>query len=1503
VDKGIIPFVRYFISFSIFVSLFSISIHTASEKNNDNIFSVSLIFSPIPAVADTPDCGCGDLISGKKNDYTAHFSGSDIVTASPGDLVGVTAIAETDTAPCCDAGDPWNDACVMNLGFTRGQGWEPYLNQASSGCRSQKFYIPVPVRNSDSTNVTAIYRHGKAGGFTIRTIPFRNPNDPRSEDMDPVNIFTGALRMGEEDYRNSDIEFSRYYNQLFLSRGYFADSTERWKNPIGVGWQHNYNIYIREIQEIFVLDTVNACKVYEGNKSYLFVEDSAGNFHSRRGNHMHLKKSGSIYTLYKSNGLIYSFNNTHHVDTICDRNGRITTFSYSGNYLTSVTGKDQHTLNFSYNSDSLLQEISITENSKTKKILYRYYNPIVYVPPSDSDTFYLFGSYFLTKVLQYYDTGGADSLISLYKYYYDENNFNMVAKIIPHNEYTQLDTVWKGNYKKGDRLYLWYNTRGQVKYMEIIDGDGDTLISNDKVTYKAFTEYHQRTGLEQIPGMDSALTYIYQGDAGVDSAHNPYDTTFTPQAPTSNYAVRKRDYHNNVFGRTLLIETRPDTLSNFTEQYYRNSDFNDTLTITPDYDSTKYTYQSYVLYNDTFCSPLPTKIIYPNGDSILNYYHAPDANAPSFFLLDSTFDELGRKTIYKYDSSCNLDSIIYDSRYVAGVGTTSIITDYTYNNMGNLTQIKDARGNSTYFSYAPNDTGCYLTQTRIDMSPSGTGNEDIVTKYKYNTDIGKVDTSIYFRDYPGDSSITRYTYDVMNRQKEIYYPDGTKDVFTYDKRGNLLRKETETTGEESQTKFKIEYEYDAMDHLTKVKEYSNDPEGEEPWSFYDSTLYAYNLNGELISFKNANDTTGTSTEVKYKYDAGRLIKVEYPDTTYDSLRYYSDGNLKFKLDRKGQVDSLVYDSRNRLTKKYFFDDTTQYPNNPQDSIIYTYDAIGNMIRMVDMNDTINYSYDEMDNLDTLDCYQSVLISYEYDKNGNKKKLKAVNYSTTDTVYLEQSFPSYDEANRLDRTVVGPDTFEFTYWDDGQIKKIEYPNGIKEQYKLTSRNFIDIVTDSSATAQLFKYDYKYNEVGDRDTMIFKVSKTGMGSPITGTVSYKYDDLRRITEAQYPASIHNKTNIYTYDRVGNRLKKIAGTDTTEYSYNKRNNQLTAEGVLRSYVYDDNGNLIKLNYGSGSDTLFYDYENRTTKFVDRAMSIPPTKDTIWYHYCGMGKRIKKIEKPNGSSPDTTQYAYDGMYAVCEFGGHLDLEYKYIYANGLLLARYDKSPGDTHYYHHDGLGSIVGLTNESAIVEQSYFYDEFGNSLGSWGSVNNHYLYTGQEYDGSISELYNLRARLYDMGIGRFTSEDPVWQSNVLTHKMAISLGQCFYVQDIDPYPYVSNNPLNLIDPTGEFSDKYGNWCGKDWSGGKPKVMEDFHEKEPMAPPIDPLDACCLAHDWCYYRCRKLYPPKTYKRLMCYRGCDRFLLLCWSVSPAMTPYGVAYSAVGYNILGLYVLVSAPYF
>ena len=128
------------------------------------------------------------------------------------------------------------------------------------------------------------------------------------------------------------------------------------------------------------------------------------------------------------------------------------------------------------------------------------------------------------------------------------------------------------------------------------------------------------------------------------------------------------------------------------------------------------------------------------------------------------------------------------------------------------------------------------------------------------------------------------------------------------------------------------------------------------------------------------------------------------------------------------------------------------------------------------------------------------------------------------------------------------------------------------------------------------------------------------------------------------------------------------------------------------------------------------------------------------------------------------------------------------------------------------MGMTNENAFVEQSYFYDEFGNSLGSWGSVSNHYLYTGQEYDGDITGLYNLRARYYDRSIGRFISEDPI---RYLQYKdsrpILILLRNSLYFsyfhsyplnpQNSNPFLYVINNPLTWFDPFGlQFIPSFG-------------------------------------------------------------------------------------------------------
>jgi RHS repeat-associated protein len=685
-------------------------------------------------------------------------------------------------------------------------------------------------------------------------------------------------------------------------------------------------------------------------------------------------------------------------------------------------------------------------------------------------------------------------------------------------------------------------------------------------------------------------------------------------------------------------------------------------------------------------------------------------------------------------------------------------------------QKQNTEGNKNYFHYAPNDTGAYLTQLRTDIGNDGEDNKDLVTQYRYDSDRGTLDTLIYYHDYPIDTIKVEYHYDLFTRLCKITYPDNTNEEYIYDKRGNLLEKKITKS---DATYFKIQYEYDARDHVKKVKEYDNLSTAP---SSYDSTLYVYNLNDALTEFSNANDGT-TNTTIVYDYVAGRLYRTRYADNNKDSLGYYLSGYVKFKKDRRGKVIEYKYDDRWRLTKKRYFDDWSSYPNSPSDSVSFWLDKVGNLDSLLDKNGKIKYDYDGLDRMFDLNAYNSKMVKYLYDKVSNRTRMKVCKTSDTTVIYLEQTYPSYDEANRLLETIVSPDTFDFTYWDTGPVKESKYPNDLKEQCWLTNRNFIDSLRtyDSSGTGTtLFKFAYGYNDLMDRKSIDLKISRP-LISPLTGKISYGYDNLRRLIDSKTLISGIESIS-YGYDPVGNRDKKKVGTETTRYTYDLQNNHLTYEGSI-PYSYDNNGNLTAIAPPIAINYLFdWDYENRLLKIRKTGTF----GDSLRFSYCGTGKRITKI---HGAS-DTTKYSYDGMYTVCEFGNYDSLLSAYVYANGLLLARYDSS-GAKYYYHHDALGSTMGLTDTNKTFVQSYFYDDFGNLWGEWGNVENHYLYTGQEYDDEISgaELYNLRVRYYDTGIGRFISEDP-------------AIGYIHLPQQRNRYPYVWNMPITLTDPLGLFT-----------------------------------------------------------------------------------------------------------
>jgi len=231
----------------------------------------------------------------------------------------------------------------------------------------------------------------------------------------------------------------------------------------------------------------------------------------------------------------------------------------------------------------------------------------------------------------------------------------------------------------------------------------------------------------------------------------------------------------------------------------------------------------------------------------------------------------------------------------------------------------------------------------------------------------------------------------------------------------------------------------------------------------------------------------------------------------------------------------------------------------------------------------------------------------------------------------------------------------------------------------------------------------------------------------------------------------------------------------------------------------------------------------------------------YDGYGRRISRLVKGKELSipePEYTEYLWDGTNVLLEFYQNQNNLLEYVYGNGQLISRADllKLPVSgrivfqgSHYFHHDGLGSVVNLTDEAGKVTLSYNYDAFGEITKEEGQVGwkkNRYTFTGKPYDPSAG-MYYFGARWYEPEVGRFVTQDPLNLLLLLsiTHNpTAFSLAfskvpsfapnapECFvgilppqlstrlFTQALTTnlfwqhkYIYTRNNPINYIDPTG--------------------------------------------------------------------------------------------------------------
>ena len=88
--------------------------------------------------------------------------------------------------------------------------------------------------------------------------------------------------------------------------------------------------------------------------------------------------------------------------------------------------------------------------------------------------------------------------------------------------------------------------------------------------------------------------------------------------------------------------------------------------------------------------------------------------------------------------------------------------------------------------------------------------------------------------------------------------------------------------------------------------------------------------------------------------------------------------------------------------------------------------------------------------------------------------------------------------------------------------------------------------------------------------------------------------------------------------------------------------------------------------------------------------------------------------------------------------------------LGRVSDNKGN--YYIYNAHGDVTGLTDSAGNMVREYEYGAFGMEVSKDSNDTNPFRYCGEYYDNETESIY-LRARNYDPGMGRFTSEDPHW------------------------------------------------------------------------------------------------------------------------------------------------------